>query len=136
MRAAARFRSMSASSPKSASVTGASIPAATPVASPATSPASRTSRRSPLRASSRPPAAETGRGGWPPRRPPRRKPARRLAAEAPFLASARHQVFQESLLRVEAVLGLVPDRRAFPVQEALGDLLARVRRQAVEHDRV
>ena len=37
---------------------------------------------------------------------------------------------------VQAVLGLVPDGRVRPVEDLLGDLLAVVRRQAVEHDRV
>src|SRR5689334_20315940 len=40
------------------------------------------------------------------------------------------------LLRVQAVLGLVPHSRLRPVQDLLGDLLAPMRGQAVEDDGV
>ncbi len=42
---------------------------------------------------------------------------------------------EQRLLGVEPVLGLVPDRRPFAIEDACGDLLARVRRKAVERDR-
>src|SRR6476659_3040171 len=43
---------------------------------------------------------------------------------------------EQGLLRVQAVLGLVPDRRARPVEHVLGDLLAVVGGEAVEDYRV
>ena len=43
---------------------------------------------------------------------------------------------EQGLLRVQAVLGLVPDRRARPVEDVLGDLLAVVGGEAVQDDRV
>src|SRR3954454_8390001 len=43
---------------------------------------------------------------------------------------------EQRLLGVTAVLGLVPDALALPVEHGLGDLLARVRGQAVQRDRV
>ena len=49
--------------------------------------------------------------------------------------STLHQLAQQRLLRVEAVLGLVPDRRALAVEHLGGDLLAGVGGQAVEDDR-
>ena len=45
-------------------------------------------------------------------------------------------MFEECLLGVQAVLRLVPDRRALAVEHVLGDLLARMRGQAVQHDGV
>src|SRR6478672_1103833 len=48
----------------------------------------------------------------------------------------RDQEREQGLLRVQAVLGLVPDRRARPVEHVLGDLLAVVGGEAVEDDRV
>src|SRR6266516_2310536 len=41
---------------------------------------------------------------------------------------------QQGLLGMKTVLGLVPDGRPRPVQDALGDLLAVMRGQAMEHD--
>jgi hypothetical protein len=45
-------------------------------------------------------------------------------------------MFEKCLLRVQAVLGLVPRSGALSVQDVLGDLLARMRREAVKHDGV
>src|SRR3954454_6597652 len=50
-------------------------------------------------------------------------------------ASAREQQLEERLLRVAAGLRLVPDRLPLAVEHRLADLLARVRRQAVQRDR-
>src|SRR4029079_4363203 len=43
---------------------------------------------------------------------------------------------EQGLLRVQAVLGLVPDGRPRPVEDVFGDLLAVVGGEAVEDDRV
>src|SRR5687768_15787705 len=43
---------------------------------------------------------------------------------------------EHGLGRVQAVLGLVPDGAARAVEDVGGDLLARVRREAVEDDRL
>src|SRR5438552_1711212 len=40
---------------------------------------------------------------------------------------------QQGLLRVQAVLGLVPNARVRPVDDLVGDLLAPVGREAVQH---
>ena len=45
-------------------------------------------------------------------------------------------MFEKCLLRVQAVLRLVPDRGALAVEHVLGDLLARMGGQAVQHDGV
>ena len=45
-------------------------------------------------------------------------------------------MFEKRLLGVQAVLRLVPDRRALAVEHVLGDLLARMGGQAVQHDGV
>src|SRR4029450_3996416 len=42
----------------------------------------------------------------------------------------------ERLLRVQAILRLVPDRRVRAVEDVLRDLLSVVRRQAVQDDRL
>src|SRR5258705_1781531 len=42
----------------------------------------------------------------------------------------------DGLLRVQAILGLVEDQAARPVEHRVGDLLASVRGQAVHHDRL
>ena len=46
-----------------------------------------------------------------------------------------NEQLEQRLLRVAAVLGLVPDALALAVEDLLGDLLARVRGQAVQRDR-
>ena len=45
-------------------------------------------------------------------------------------------MFEQSLLGVQAILGLVPRGGALAVEHVLGDLLTRVGGQAVEDDRV
>ena len=50
--------------------------------------------------------------------------------------SLLEQPHQQRLLRVQAVLRLVPDHALRAVEHLVGDLLAAVRGQAVQHDRV
>src|SRR5919109_1677110 len=45
------------------------------------------------------------------------------------------KALEQRLLRMEAVLGLVPDGGTLAVEEVLGDLLAGVSGKAMEHDR-
>src|SRR4051812_17078594 len=52
------------------------------------------------------------------------------------LTSRRNQKLQQRLLCVKPVLGLIPDRGTLAIEDFGGDLLARVRRQAVECDRL
>src|SRR5437899_1319173 len=59
-----------------------------------------------------------------------------LSARAAFFmnrGSGVQEQGEQRLLHVQAILRLVPDRRAFPVENLRSDLLARVGRQAV-HD--
>ena len=51
-------------------------------------------------------------------------------------SAAEHEQLEQRLLGVPAVFGLVPDTLATPVEDALGDLLADVRGQAVKRHRV
>ena len=53
---------------------------------------------------------------------------------ASAFGGASQQELEQRLLGVEAVLGLVPDGGAVAVEDALGDLLSRVGRQAVKDD--
>src|ERR1700754_2971079 len=55
---------------------------------------------------------------------------------APATASAVHEPLEQRLLRVAAVLGLLPDALPVAVEDLGGDLLARMRGQAVQGDRV
>ena len=55
---------------------------------------------------------------------------------AALRASLPEQPFQQRLLGVTSVLGLIPDALALPVEDLGGDLLARVRGQAVQRDGV
>src|SRR5438105_12732692 len=58
------------------------------------------------------------------------------SCRAPRIISSPSQdeVFEKSLLHVQAVFRLVEDGRLRPVDHARRDLLSAMRRQAVEHD--
>src|SRR5204862_6421658 len=58
------------------------------------------------------------------------------AEEALALHLSEHQELEQRLLRVQAVLRLVPDDALRAVDHLRGDFLAAVRRQAVHEDRL
>ena len=78
-------------------------------------------------------AAPTARGAGAPRAA---SSSQRLGRPRAATGGAGEQRGEQRLLRVQAVLGLIPDRRVRAVEHGLVDLLAVVRGQAVQHDAV
>ena len=58
-----------------------------------------------------------------------------MTLDGPTPTYVRNEQFEQCLLGVAAVLGLVPDSLAGSVEHFLGDLLAGVGRQAVKCER-